>query len=89
MLFPATGREDQGFWLTQGMARAMGVDLSAALANGTLDRRGYMGMVSSCGICPYGDACAVWLSESQAEDAGGPGYCRNKPILDGLKARQS
>lgn len=77
--------DDRPFWITQGVAQAIGVNLTDAMAEGLLDRRGYMAMVSRCEACPFGEACAVWLSEQQGYAAGAPDYCPNAPAFDRLR----
>jgi hypothetical protein len=88
MLMLPIGVDDASFWKTQGMARAVGVDLTRALGNGTLNRARYAGLVSACGQCPHGERCTSWLAEGGERDAP-PAYCPLARTFGWLKARQA
>ena len=87
MLMLPLGLDDRSFWKTQGMARAVGVDLTEALGNGSLDRKRYAGMVTGCGLCPSASRCTAWLAEGGERDAP-PSYCQLGETFRWLKARQ-
>ncbi|WP_139229854.1 DUF6455 family protein [Litoreibacter janthinus] len=65
------------FWLTTGMARAVGVDLSAAIHQGLLTRSDYAEMVNECRKCEFAD-CRAWLDEQWDGPVEAPKACRNK-----------
>lgn len=66
--------------LVNGMAQAMGADLSAAAAKGAMSQKQYAGMVKRCRGCSEPDACAARL-RSPDRSSEAPGYCRNADVL--------
>ncbi len=78
---------DQNFFLTQGIARAMGISLTEALADGRLDREGYAAMVARCHACPHSKDCKASISDPQVTRLGAPAYCRNRPALNEIAQR--
>lgn len=86
MLMAGFATDERPFWQTQGVAHALGVNLTDAMAAGLLDRRGYMRLISRCEACPYSESCTVWMSEQHGTAAEAPEYCPNKGELDLLKA---
>ena len=79
--------DDGAFWRTHGLAQALEVNLTEAMAVGALDRRSYAAMVGRCDACPHGAACTKWLSAASATAEAAPEYCANARIFDFLKAR--
>jgi hypothetical protein len=81
------GAFDQNFFLTQGIARAMGVSLTEALADGRLDREGYAAMVAQCHACPHAADCKASFADARFTLRGAPSYCRNRPALNEIALR--
>ena len=67
------------FWLTTGMSRAVGVDLSVAIHQGLLTRADYAEMVTQCRKCEFTD-CSAWLDEHWEGPVEAPKECRNKDM---------
>lgn len=85
-------REEKGLgnmyrhmWLTHEVARSVGVDLSAAMHDRSLDPRRYSEIVTKCRASGCDRACALHLStlkngqQEQVQD-----YCANKDLIDRL-----
>lgn len=72
------------FWLTTGMARAVGVDLSEAIHQGLLTRSDYAEMVTQCRKCEFA-TCGDWLDAQWDGPVDAPKECRNKEIWTWLK----
>ncbi len=76
--------EAPGAWShTQGMARAVGVDLPDAVLDGWLTRGELARLVDRCEHCAATEACTGWLSHSRKAGAL-PGFCRNKDEIEAL-----
>lgn len=74
------------FWLNRSVARALGVNLSEAMAEGDLTAQSYAGLVTRCRQCQQVEACQHWLS--QASEAGNltpPAHCVNAQEIARLK----
>lgn len=71
------------YWLMKGMARARGVDLGRAMAEGRLSATGYAGMVTACRNCTQAGGCRALLDTHEAL-ATGPAYCVNRDRLTEL-----
>jgi hypothetical protein len=78
---------DEKFFLTQGVARAMGISLTEALADGRLDREGYAVLVAQCQTCPHTLDCRSKVAQACFVDTGAPPYCRNRPALNEIALR--
>ena len=77
----------QHYWLTQGMARALGVNLSAAIHTGGLSRSALDGLVARCQACGHAADCLPWLGRNAGRAAALPTYCENRVPLDALRRR--
>lgn len=77
--------EIRPYWLTRGMARALGVDLSAAIAAGVLSRDGLDALVLSCSGCRRQAECMPWLGQHAAHAEALPEYCALKAPLEALQ----
>jgi hypothetical protein len=82
------GPVDRHFWLNQGMARTIGVNLSEALAEGDLDVAGYCALIDRCRNSTCGEACVAWMGEQGAGARCAPDFCANAATLNALRARQ-
>lgn len=74
--------------LMNRMAETLGVDLTAAIAEGRLPAEGWREAVVRCTGCSDPEACQHWLSQHAADEQapdGAPGYCRNRDLLDSLR----
>lgn len=74
----------RAWWLTHGMARAVGVNLPRAVIDGWLSRRELAGMVDRCQSCDRAEDCQAWLATSVSAPAGLPAFCCNKAEIEGL-----
>jgi hypothetical protein len=80
-------RETTPYWLTRGMARALGVNLSSALAAGALGRDGLEELVLRCAACGRQAECMPWLGQNAAHAETLPDYCALKAPLEALRRR--
>lgn len=81
-------KETRAYWLTQGMARVLGISLSSAIRSGALSHDGLEAMVDRCGHCAHADACLGWLARQQGEVGTAPDYCANRAALAALPPRR-
>lgn len=79
----------QHYWLTQGMARALGVNLSGAIHTGGLSRSGLDDLVARCQACGHAADCLPWLGRNAVGAAALPTYCENRVPLDALRRRMA
>ncbi|UYV38213.1 DUF6455 family protein [Rhodobacteraceae bacterium D3-12] len=73
------------FWLTRSVARAMGISLSEAMADGKLTTQAYSGMVTTCRQCPFVAACQQWLATEAVPLCQAYEACPNKAQLQRLQ----
>lgn len=73
------------FFLTRGMGRTVGVDLTEAVVDGWLTRPELAQMVDRCLTCDEGRECLAWLSRTR-EGRAVPGFCANKQAIEALRA---
>lgn len=66
------------FFLTRGVARAMGIGLSDALRTGDLTPDDYAGMVTRCRGCALVETCQAWLARSHGYRDSPPEGCPNE-----------
>lgn len=85
MFGPASA--ERHFWLTQGMARTAGVNLTEAIAGGRITRADLADMVVRCAACEYPERCVRWMAEGTHLDANPPAYCLNHEAIAALKSR--
>lgn len=76
---------DMNFWLTRGMARRMGVNLTDAMHNGMLARSDFAAMVARCRDCKDPQACLDFLAEHPESISEPPCGCVNAEVLKELK----
>lgn len=79
-------RAMQHYWLTQGMARTVGVNLCAAITAGALSRGGLETLVARCEACGRQADCMAWLGRTACAEAP-PSYCANRQPLTELRLR--
>ncbi len=73
------------FWMTRSVARAMGVSLSEAMAEGRLSASAYEKMVTQCRSCGRVRDCETWLGAQVCPATQAPECCKNAPFFDELK----
>lgn len=79
------GRISTHFWLTQGMARSIGVNVNEALRKGRLDRGAYAELVARCCHCARTSDCMGWMARQGAGAEALPLWCAVKPAIEALK----
>jgi hypothetical protein len=87
--FPAAGALgdiSRHFWLLRSVARSMGLDLGAAMAEGRLSEAEYAAMVTRCRAGGCSGPCTAWLACQQSLAAAPPPGCVNTEELTGLKS---
>jgi hypothetical protein len=80
------GRLSKHFWLTQGMARTIGVNVNEALQSGHLGRGEYAELVAQCCHCDRCESCMAWMGRQLTGADALPDWCAVKPRLEALKA---
>lgn len=80
------GNPREHFWLTLGMAKATGADLSVALHDKRITRTQYSEIVNKCRRCKHAEACAATLAACQGSLDAVPAYCVNHDVLEALAA---
>jgi hypothetical protein len=78
---------ERHFWLTQGMSRTVGVNLTDAIARGRMTRGDLADLVVRCGSCEFAERCVRWMAEGAHTDEAPPAYCLNHEAIEALKAR--
>ena len=73
------------FWLTRSAARAMGVNLSEAMAAGQLTARDYSEMVTNCRACRAVAGCQHWLATEAVTRCSAYESCLHKGLLERLQ----
>jgi hypothetical protein len=86
---PARGRLstelELHLYLTRGMARRHGVNLSEALHQGFLTRADFAAMIDRCQACPGSPADCRDFQEDHQSATAAPAWCANAPVLEGLR----
>jgi hypothetical protein len=77
---------DHAFWIARSVARMLGLDLSAALADGRLTPAGYATLVARCETCPVAAGCQRWLARQRFDAAAPIEGCANAADFAGLAA---
>lgn len=72
------------FWLTTGMARAVGVDMSAAMHEGLVSQSDYADMVTLCRKCNFASDCGAWLDKQWGGPVAAPEQCENRNVWNWL-----
>jgi hypothetical protein len=80
------GNIDLHFWITRGMARRMGVNLTEAIHEGLLSQADFAGMITRCRSCPGAQGCLAFLSEHPERVDAAPDWCGNAAILSRARA---
>lgn len=75
----------KAWWLTRGMARISGVNLSRAVLEGWLQRDELEDLVTRCAACHRVKDCEAWLTRSGSAKTM-PDFCPNKAEIEALVA---
>lgn len=77
---------DVHFWLTRGLARRLGINITEAMRSGVLTRADFAAMVARCRDCEAGvQACIGYLSEAPSAPDTAPECCANRAVLETLR----
>ncbi|MDJ0825238.1 MAG: DUF6455 family protein [Rhodobacter sp.] len=71
-------------WRTLEMARALGINIAAALFDRRITRQDYGDLVETCARCTWAEACAVWVRTGEA-DGSAPEICANRTAFARLR----
>lgn len=85
MMIALGGDAARHYWLTQGMARAIDVNISEAIQAGAITHEDLGIMVVRCRMCNRAAQCTGWLGQHGAGAAELPGFCANKTDLETLR----
>ena len=77
------------YWLTLGMAKAVGVNLTNALHEGRISRAQYADIVTRCCGCTWGGGCVDWLAKQTDIADEVPLSCANHDTFKALRAGAS
>lgn len=77
------------YWLTLGMAKAVGVNLTDALHKGRISRAQYADIVTRCRGCEWGGDCTNWLAKQSCLAEEVPKTCANHETFKALRAGAS
>lgn len=83
--FRPLGDINTHFWMTLGMARAVGVNLTDALHSGQITRPQYAQIVTRCRGCEIGGICTKWLAEQTNIAEEVPTSCENHDVFVALR----
>ena len=79
------GTLSKHFWLAQGMARTLGVNVNDAMRQGRMGREAFAELVALCCHCGRAQACMDWMGRQHAGAEELPGWCPLKPHLEALR----
>tara|TARA_B100002051_G_scaffold254638_1_gene269583 strand:- start:622 stop:885 length:264 start_codon:yes stop_codon:yes gene_type:complete len=79
---------DLNFWVTRGMARRLGVNISEAMHNGFLTQADFAEMITTCRTCGRTEFCLAVLAEKGEGPQAIPTDCPNYEVLTSLRALQ-
>jgi hypothetical protein len=84
---PGIPAAERHFWLTQGMARTVGVNLTEAIAAGRMTREDLAAMVVRCAGCEFPERCVRWMADGRHLGEDPPAYCLNHEAIEAIRAR--
>lgn len=79
------GRLSKHFWLAQGMARTIGLNVNEALRTGRMDRGDFSELVATCCHCDRSETCMAWMGKQARLCDSLPGWCALKLPFEALK----
>ncbi len=77
---------DLHFWITRGMARRMGVNLTEVLHEGLLTQADLAAMVARCRCCSGTQGCLAFLASGAGTEGACPDWCLHTGVLSELRA---
>jgi len=77
---------DMHFWITRGMARRAGVNLTEVMASGVISDAGVVDLIDRCQSCGRTEGCLAFLSEEGGIAPGLPDWCPNGALLAEIAA---
>ncbi|ARE42186.1 hypothetical protein RGUI_4045 [Rhodovulum sp. P5] len=78
---------DEHAALVEKMAEVLGVDLTEEMMAGRWTPEDMQATVSRCLGCTEPSHCQGWLKDNAEGARETPGYCRNKDLLEALRAK--
>lgn len=84
---PGLPAAERHFWLTQGMARTVGVNLTGAIAAGRMTRGDLAAMVVRCAGCEHPERCVRWMADGRHLGEDPPAWCLNHEAIEAIRAR--
>ncbi len=81
------GSQREHYWLALSMAKAVGVDLQAAIETGAFSQEKWAKTVQRCRGCDWGSDCKGWLREHPKIEQA-PDSCVNARLFAALKSAQ-
>jgi len=78
---------DEHAELVEKMAETLGVDLTEEMMAGRWTPEDMQSTVSRCLGCTDPSQCKGWLQDNAAGADETPGYCRNKDLLEAMRAK--
>ena len=69
------GELSRHFYMTRGVARVLGFNLSDGLRVGILTPERYGEMVTRCQTCQHADRCEAWLATTVSDNDPPPNCC--------------
>lgn len=79
------GKLSRHFWLTQGMARSVGINLNEALQSAVLRRDEYAQAIALCCDCGKTQQCVGWMAQQGAGARDVPSFCPIGEMLEKLR----
>lgn len=80
------GNIDLHFWLTRGLARRMGLNITEAIQDGFLTQGDFAEMIDRCRCCTRLQGCLAFMAELDGPLASAPDWCPNAAVLSELSA---
>jgi hypothetical protein len=86
---PMSGQSkyDEHSGLMEMMAETLGIDLTEEMMSGRWTPEDMQAGVERCLGCTDPTQCKGWLKDNNAGADETPGYCRNKELLEAMRAR--
>lgn len=82
---PSVMDDESGpYWLTQAMARTVGVSITDEIARGRISRADLAEMVVHCAACEKTEGCLLWLAQGGGDSSDVPAYCLNHERIEAL-----
>lgn len=82
---PKPGYLGKSIGLVSSTARAIGVDMGAAMQNGDITALDYARMLQTCNSSGCGMKCQQWRNSPERKDSA-PSFCPNHAMFERLKS---